>query len=510
MQLRARISTITLIVLGVGVLAATLSIPVTPAGVNKMNVIVISVDSLRTDHMGLYGYTRDTTPQIDAWAKGAMVFDNYFSTSYLTPISEMSVQTGDYPATNGIINFESQLHPAINTLAEILQQQGWRTAAFGSSPEYSGPTLKLGFSRGFDTYQPTVGGSDQYNGRGNDPVGQSLSWLKQNGGDGRPFYLWLSLGSAHWPYGQGEPPHFTDPSYAGFLKKFVAPQWEPYGYMYQGKGYHLDTKTGKVTFAQDITAADMAYVIGRYDDGILMTDRMLGNLFAYLKESGLDKKTVVVLESEHGEDLGERGYVAHYDIYDEQVHTPLIIKAPDLSHGRVSGLASGVDVLPTLLNMLRVSAPQVDGVSLLPHLTQFLAPTPRNEVYLMRTSLWERVIEDQYSNSQLQHFLQADNQNHYYDTAVRTEDWKLIHRLSRDAQARWSWWGILTGTTITLPEYELYDMKRDPQEQQNVYDTHKNDATITELQKKLTVWESSIQQELATSTQETEKVQPYF
>lgn len=107
-----------------------------------------------------------------------------------------------------------------------------------------------------------------------------------------------------------------------------------------------------------VTQEDLDYVVGRYDDGIRSTDEMLGGLFTYLEKSGLSKNTVVAIQSEHGEGLGERGYILHYDIYDEQTHTPLIIKIPELNLGRINDLASGVDVMPTLLEILNVQRPR--------------------------------------------------------------------------------------------------------------------------------------------------------
>lgn len=489
---------------------------------DKFNVILISVDSVRADHMSLYGYGKQTTPRIDAWAEDAVVFDNYFATAFLTPISEASVHTGDYPFTSGVINFESQLRSTVPTLAQVLQKNGWQTGAFLSSPEFFiNAALKASFERGFDTYTQTA--SDTFYGRGADPAKEAAAWIE--GQNREPFFLWLGLGSAHWPYGQDEPNHFSDPSYIGLFKQGDTASglvWhDVYGFVYQNARYSTSTPIRAVG---RVGQKDFDYLNGRYDDGLVLTDRLVGGLFEYLDKTGLADRTIVIFESEHGETLGERGYVAHYDIYDETVHTPLVIKIPTLAGRRVGALVSGVDVMPTILSLLRVSAPAMDGVDISPYLTGATSTPPREEVFLSRTPLWERVLSSdlQRSNGKIfpsassasssawAQFIAADDAAHYYDTAIRTDKWKLIHRLARTALLKYSWWGWLTGKPVVLPEYELYDLAADLGEMHNIYSIHNNDLEIISLQKKLAVWEAQMKEELPGPTPQSEEIQPYF
>ena len=117
------------------------------------NIVLISVDSLRADHMSLYGYKRRTTPNLELLSKKAFVAENYNSTSYLTPISEGSVQTGLYTEINGITNFKKHFSKNIRTAAEILKANSYDTAAFGTSPEFRiWKGISLSFSRGFDIF----------------------------------------------------------------------------------------------------------------------------------------------------------------------------------------------------------------------------------------------------------------------------------------------------------------------------------------------------------------------
>lgn len=470
--------------------------PIIPPSLKGANLIIISVDSLRTDHMSLYGYDRQTTSAIDTWARGGVVFDKNYSTSYLTPIAEESVQTGLNPAENGVVNFESSLKAFVRTLPELLRAGGYQTAAFGTSPEFViNDALKGNFSRGFDTYQPydrPANPAPVDQGRDTDaPITKSIAWLK-NIPKKKPFFLWIPLGGVHWPYGSGFPHTFSDPNYHGMMNTASADDFiSLYGHMYKSKNYADQTSKSK------ITAEDIAYVTGRYDDGIYGTDEMLQKLFQYLEQSGLDKNTVVVLESEHGEDFGEHGYIAHYDIYNEQVHTPLIIEAPGLHAGHVSAITSSVDVAPTLLSMLGVSYPVLQGRNV------FAASTDESEAFIMRTPLWERV------GNIVPAFASVDNITHYYDTAVRSGEWELIHRLSRAAQKKYSWWGILTGVPVDLPEYELYNVDRDPTEQNNIYSFEISNPDIERLQQDLVRWEGQVKKEMPGPMNPT-IIQPYF
>lgn len=309
----------------------------------------------------------------------------------------------------------------------------------------------------------------------------------------RLFFLWLSLGSVHWPYGQDERYHFTDRRYDGFLKNTPNAGWQTYGFMY--KDTHYDSETYETIGT--VTNEDFSFVEGRYDDGIVKTDRMLRELLTYLKRSGLEKNTIVILQSEHGESLGERGYVAHYDIYDEETRVPLIIKAPSIPSGRTFSLVSGVDILPTTLDLLNIQSPNIDGESVAPHLLTE-TPAPRSEVFLSRTPLWEEVINTG-----------KEFTEHPYDTGIRNMKWKLLHRLSRDFQSEQGWWSVLSGTPTILPEYELYDLDNDPAEKQNVFDLHARSPEVLALQEKLLRWEKEMRTRTSRATLPP-ILQPYF
>lgn len=497
------------------------------------NVILISLDSVRQDHLPLYGYMRDTSPNLTKWAKGAFIFDNYFVTSYLTPISEMSVQTGLYPTTNGVIGFDAPLSSKTKTLAEILKSRGWQTAAIGSSPEFystaSGGTseamrnnFRRGFDHYFDAYYKNPAETELYPPFGEEPSEWkdyswpnyyrglpfgAIDWIRQN--RDKRFFLWIPIGTAHWPYNIGRPYQFTDRNYAGWLKSHGL-YWlgdASLREIYQNQRWQNGNST-------PISAEDKQFIIDRYDDGIYLTDKFLGEVFRAIDDAGLNKKTIVIVESEHGEELGERGYFAHYDIFDQETHVPLMIKIPGFSGGLISEMISAIDIMPTLIEILGISNPSnIDGKSFFAYLNKNLVLEPfRKYVFVERTPLWEHVIEAMSEKSPqfkwLDDFFRLDAENHFRDLAIRTKDWKLIYRESREIQKDYSWWGRLTGQTINIPEFELYDLKHDPGETKNVIDQYPEIAQA--LQSELQSWKLDLDARAPIRPPSTKKLQPYF
>ncbi len=518
--------------ISIGIVIAVIAwwyVGVERSGEEKLNIILVSIDSLRTDHMSTYGYGRETTPNIDAWARDKIVFDNYFSTSYLTPVAEMSVHTGRYPFGNGMVSFTTPLRGDVETLAEILKKNGWQTAAFGSSPEFQWfASVRAGFSRGFEMFPRKLSGVEtarngELPARTHNPVEEAVAWLKDGRDTTKPFFLWIPIGSVHWPYGQDFPNVFSDASYTGFLKTEPS-EWKTYSRIYNGKRYSASTTLEQVKgrtvvnfvtsvppkVVGEVSPEDMAYLTGRYDDGILATDAMLGALFTSLKALRLQGRTIVVIQSEHGEGLGERGYISHYDITDIETHVPLILSIPGVPGRREESLISGVDVLPTVLSALQIPSPRVDGVTFLPYLKGVETTPPREEVFIVRTPLWESVLL--YSFGDLgREFVRQDATAHNADVAIRTDTWKLIHRGTRDVQRRYSWWGWLTSTPVTLPQYELYNIQEDPDEEHNL----STDQSVTSmeviqgLKDKLDGWEKSMRQALPQHVS-PQVIQEYF
>jgi arylsulfatase A-like enzyme len=306
------------------VAAALCSAPSCNQRARGPNVLFISIDTLRADHLGMYGYERGTSPGIDAFAKTATVFESAQSSSSWTLPSIASLMTSLYSTTHGCWKIQSRLEPEYETLAESLRDAGWDTAMVVPhlflSAQYG---LQQGFTHVDDTLIRTAADSDQaISSPGITERGVRFLERKAAAKDGVPWLLWLHYFDPHDAY----LPH------AGFSERF---------------GTEKD--------------------IDLYDGEIAFTDAHVGMVLARLDELGLSKDTIVVIVADHGEEFGEHGHPRHgYTLYQEAVRIPLIVRVPGIAPSRVTAVVSGVDVMPSLLEACGVDAPaQIEGRSLL-------------------------------------------------------------------------------------------------------------------------------------------------
>lgn len=472
----------------------------TPAICGDCNIILLSVDSLRADHVSAFGYKRDTTPNFDKFAEQGALFLNYFSTSFLTPVSEASVQTGLYPSSHGVTNFDTVLPENKVTITEYLKAKNYETSAVITSPEFEFyPAIKAGFSGSFDRYKyvnplreidaskyrqfPTQSGLDS-----------EFDALRD-----KKFFLWLPVGGVHWPYGWTAKNVYADPDYNGILKGKLL-DWEgAFKYIYKGVSYPSGKK---------LEEKDIQYVRDKYDNGVRAFDDFLGELLDELKRRDLFDKTIIVIESEHGEGLGEHGYFAHYDVLDTQTHTPLLIFTPSLPGGqRIFSLSSSVDVFPTIIELLGDTVPNgIEGKGLMPLITGEEQDGLRQEVFMERVPLWEEA--DRYLRQSLESRGIKVVSGKYKDVAIRTREWKYILRLSRAREEEVSWWATLTGKTVHIPEAELYNLADDPLETKNVINQYPEEAGA--LRKKLEDWRARISPNAPSRSEVREYIQPYF
>lgn len=452
------------------------------------NVILITVDSVTRDHLGTFGYQRNTSPNLDSWAKGAQVYTGYTTTSNLTPITQTSIQTGLYPSNSGMVSFSTKLPTNVPTMAELLKKSGYETAAIGSAPEYFADgsagwqARRETFERGFDQFfteyfdYQIASKSALHTGNWTDyrfpevdrglPL-SAVDWLKNS--PKQKFFLWIPVGSVHWPYNDSKPFHFAQTAYNGILSKDHLNWRLPSVFRRVYNDYIWQEDGTKVP----LTKEDKQFIIDRYDDGIYITDQFLGELFKTLQKTGLNKKTIVIVTTEHGEQFGEHGYYAHYDIFDSEIQTPLIVSYPGMASGRPSALVSSVDILPSVFDLLGISKPwQLDGKSFVNILTNRTPDTPvfRPYVFTERTPLMETLMYDPVTREGefLKPFIDLDDSRHFRDVSVRTKEWKLIYRESKAIQDKYSWWRWLSGNKNPIPDYELYHIPADPKEQHDV------------------------------------------
>lgn len=322
-----------LLVLGVAAALSNLLQPSPPP-----SILLVTIDTLRADHLGCYGYGKARTPVLDGLAAEGALFEDAATASPLTLPSHATILSGLLPPRHGLRDNDTPrpLAPADRrtwrTVAERLREAGWQTGAFLSGSPLS---PRWGLDAGFDTYDPAPEGEAGVlrlgEREGSETAGKALAWLGKRDRK-RPFLLWVHLFDPHHPY--------------------AAPG---------GAGHPPDS-------------------VEAYDEEVAHADRQVGRLLSLLREEGTLDRTVVMVCSDHGEGLGEHGESTHgYFLHRSTTRVPLLLRAP----GRVeAGLripvpVSLADVAPTLLDIARHPSPApLDGLSLLPLLSRRPAAAP--------------------------------------------------------------------------------------------------------------------------------------
>jgi arylsulfatase A-like enzyme len=331
------------------------------------NLVLISLDTLRADHLSCFGYPRGTSPAIDRLATHGTLFANASSQAPETLASHMSLLTGRLPTAHGVFDDFDVLPSGAATLARSFRDRGYVTAAFTEGGYVAG---HFGFHQGFHIYHDGSKGmlpeGDPRAMAGGDVEGtfdRARRWLARH--ESLPFFLFLHTYEIHTPY---SPPfawrRFCDPAYDG-----------PYANHFDFVPHAVPINAGQVT----PTPEDLRQVIGLYDSEIAYTDAQVGRLLADLAARGLLDRTVVAVVSDHGEALGEHGGLAIHgnSLYEEQIHVPLILHGPGVPSGRVVEEPVGlVDLHATAMELFDLKAPDdLDGVSLVPLLGRSAAPT---------------------------------------------------------------------------------------------------------------------------------------
>jgi len=222
-------------------------------------------------------------------------------------------------------------------------------------------------------------------------------------------------------------------------------------------------------------------------------DQFIGELLAAIPEDVL-ANTLILLHGVHGEDLGEHGYFGHYDIYDTEVDSTLLVINPHhkAEAVRVAEQVEGVDLAPTLLDVLDLPPmADTDGSSFKRALATGVGD-PDRVTFFQRMPLWEDIFRHRTKMPQryVEKIMPILDEKIYGDTGLRTSRWKLIHRQARKIEAKVSWYGHLTKRLVIRPEWELYDLEADPMEMTNVASSHPEVAA--ELQAKLLAWEHRV------------------
>jgi arylsulfatase A-like enzyme len=320
---------------------------------NSLNLLLVTIDTLRADHLGTYGYRRRTSPRIDALGRRGVVFEQAYTYWPKTRGSFVAMMTGRLASQTGY----GKTHPLLldfnATLASMLKDAGYETAATVDNPNVAS---SLGYAKGFDSYRET------WEER---PLATEMDRTRAITADGvrrlreatpdRPFFLWLHYVNPHAPY---EPPAPWD---GAFLDPDAArgPALRPVD------GFH-----GGVPKRWAVPGKPLGWYVARYDGEIAAVDAEVGQLLDALDASPVRDRTLVVVTSDHGESLGEHEYYFDHgeDLFDPSIRIPLIVAGPGIPGGRRSDvLATTLDLVPTVLDAVKVSyPPDLAGQSLLP------------------------------------------------------------------------------------------------------------------------------------------------
>ncbi len=313
--------------------------------------VLISLDTLRADHLGVYGYERDTTPFLDDLVeRGAVVFERAVVQFPSTLISHMSMFTGYYPRQHGVFPPAAVLSPEIETLPERFSAAGYRTAGHTEGGYVAGG---FGFDRGFDEFTDTPYSDDRDIER---TFGRGLAFIGDLEPDD-PFFVFLHTYSIHDPY---EPP---EPYRRAFWEGEPGSELASEGELLYRFNRGLD----------EIDPASVEYFEALYDGSILYADAVLEQLFRQLEDLGVADDTTVIITSDHGEEFLDHDMMAHEQIYPEGLFVPLIVVHPDLERTiRIPSLVQSIDIAPTLYDLAGIGVPaQLPGLSLTPY---FLDP----------------------------------------------------------------------------------------------------------------------------------------
>ncbi len=327
---------------------ALLSLPLVSCGgdsvgrgeVRRPNIVLYVVDTVRADRLGAYGYEKPTSPRLDAFAEGAVLFENAYAQSSWTRPAVASLFTGLLPPAHRTVGRRSVLPEEATTLTEILSANGYEGLGLVRNPNVG---AAFGFSQGFARFRSEDRDRDQT------MLDRVRLWLDERQDPERPFFLYLHAIDPHGPYAPA--PEFEQMFDAG-----GAPAH------YRTVRYLLQLNQGEVQ-PDSGTAEALSRL---YDAEVAQNDRAFGQLLDELAARGLAGDTAVIYVSDHGEEFEEHGRWEHgISLYEEVLRIPFVMRLPGIAPRRIETPAQHVDLLPTLLAYLGIEAPATDGRDLL-------------------------------------------------------------------------------------------------------------------------------------------------
>lgn len=445
------------------------------------NLVIISLTNTRKDHIGIYGYSRDTTPNIDTFFKNSLIFENTFApASWTLPVSA-SLFTSLFPYTHGVMDrYDGSMLPDdVLTMTEIFKANGYKTAGFTGGGDYN---RVFNIAQGYDFYldEESYADFDISMPRGGQRIENqaylsieklvpfAIKWLKENKNDKK--FLLLHGYDAHCPFTPKKPfdKKYDDDykgniDYSGCLWTFerTEPIYENgirYWYL---KSWYTKNRINEVK----MTDRDIEHMIALYDGEINQADSYLKDFFRAVRESGMEKNTIFIFMSEHGDLFGEhgrfmRGGPLRGTFYEPVLNFPLLIKHPKINRAvKIDSLIQTVDLMPTIIEFFNLKDRQEakrEGKSMIPAIVE------RKEIneYVYAASRYKAVDSVYFSGTSV-------------ISAIRNKEWKLIQEEVFDFN-------------FYSSSYELYRISEDIKEEKNMYNI-KSDIAES-LKQKLEKW----------------------
>ena len=447
LRLRIILSLIAIIVMGLGFVSKFVYdySPITKlkqlSNRNQLNFVLINIDGLRADHMGVYGYNKNTTPFLDSLAKQGVVFKEAITPAYLTFQTDAAIFSGLYASQNNVQTWDTPINDNLYLLPKILSLYGYKTAAFVSPSlwEYFGLAKQFdeyhlaGMSKNMSVVQPNI-----------------VNWIKNH--QNVPFFLFWHIYDVHLPYRQVETNYkcqfnqlTTDPK--GQYGTFPLFEWQ--AQTTKSIPMIIDYPDGSEKLSWNpLDKNDIDYLNYAYDEGIKYVDSQLKDFFNQLQQLPNYKNTVFIISAEHGEDLKEHGFIFHRDIYDVNTRVPLIIIFPKSISKKIDKPVSSLDIMPTILDLAKIKASENgEGISLLPLIkgqaskdSPIYTERPPYDEYSVRLGDWKYILRNSNKTKMIK-TAQLANPKDFFDEIIKND--------------------------ITFSD-ELYNLKEDPTEQNNL------------------------------------------
>lgn len=416
----------------------------------RPNILLVSLDTLRADHLGTYGYPHGTSPNLDRFAKQNTFFESLVSQAASTGPAHMSLFLSTYPTAHGIINHERKLADSAYTMAEIFRDAGYATGAF---TEGGYITAGIGFHQGFSSYAEVVKPLEGHGGFVDETFPRAIEWMESH--QDRPFLLFAQTYQVHVPYCAGEPwdKLFSNETYNGPLGPCLGYR-DIAAMNYDATGLDLDVDENRGKAPP--TDEDLAWVVAGYDSEIRKADAYFQKLLDAIDRLDLANDTIVIVFSDHGEDFRDHLAIGRHarSLYEEMLHVPLIVRLPGrFSRTTVREPVMLVDWLPTLLELTGVE--------------------PASKAPMYGRSLVS-VLEGKPTREAPDYF--AENYSKAVRAMVRRGDWKFIETREFEDEAEIERLRLLEPMTIKIRGLylgdELYNLSDDPAEKRNLIEEY--------------------------------------